>query len=273
MEQETTRRQDHFDKLHKEKRLIKDENTRSVFNKVFDRATLAAVYELARKKFFEEMEFVISTGKEGAVFRCVSGDNYYALKIYKVDTSDFKHMNEYIIGDERFKEIRKDRLEIIKLWTRKEFRNLEDFTKAKIRVPLPIASTRNCLLMEFIGKDGEAASRAKDKIFLDMPAQYEKMCEYMAKMINAKLVHADLSEYNILNNDEELVIIDAGQAVTTMHPNAREFFERDVTNMSKWFSKHNVETNYDKMYADIKSKADGLKKLKAKKKDKYPNKK
>lgn len=264
MDEHSSRRQDHFDKLHKEKRLIKNEHVRSVFNKVFDSATIAAVHELARKKYFDELEFVISTGKEGNVFRAISGENFYALKIYKVDTSDFKHMQDYIIGDERFKEIRKDKLEIIKIWTRKEFRNLEDFTKAKIRVPQPIATNRNCLLMEFIGKNGEAAPRAKEIPFQNPQEKYELMCEYMAKMINARLVHSDLSEYNLLNNDEELVIIDVGQAVTTMHPNAKEFFERDVTNMSKWFAKQGVDTDYDKMYDEIKERA-GKMKRKAKK--------
>lgn len=259
MNENTTRRQDYFDKLHKEKRLIKDEHTRSVFNKVFDNATITAVAELARKKYFEELEFVISTGKEGNVFRAVSGENFYALKIYKVDTSDFRHMQDYIIGDERFKEIRKDKLEIVKIWTRKEFRNLEDFTKAKIRVPQPIATNRNCLLMEFVGHNGEAAPRAKEIPFENPKEKYETMVEYMAKMINARLVHSDLSEYNLLNNQEELVIIDVGQAVTTMHPNAKEFYQRDVLNMSKWFAKCGVETNYEKMYADIKEKAESMK--------------
>jgi len=244
--------QDNADRIVKEERLIKDENARSVFNKVFDRATLASVYELARKKFFDEIEFVISTGKEGNVFRCISGNNFYALKIFKVDTSSFRHMQDYIVGDERFKDIRKDKLEIVKLWTKKEFRNLEEFAKAKIRAPLPIASNRNCLLMEFIGKEGVPAQRAKEKPFAEPNKQYEILCEYMAKMIKAKLVHADLSEYNILNNDEELVIIDVGQCVTTMHPKAREFFERDVQNMSKYFAKQGVDTDYEKMYAKIK---------------------
>jgi len=247
------------DRIIKEERLIKDENTRSVFNQVFDKATLTAVYELARKKFFEELEFIISTGKEGNVFRCVSGKNYYALKIFKVNTSDFKHMTEYITGDERFKEVRNDKLEIIKLWTKKEFRNLEDFTKARIRVPLPIAWNRNCLLMEFIGKDGEAALRVKDKPFAQPEKQYKILCEYLSRMVNAKLIHADLSEYNILNNNEELVIIDVGQAVTTMHPNAREFFERDIQNLSKYFAKQGVDTDYDKMYSEVKTLADKLK--------------
>jgi RIO kinase 1 len=251
--------------LQKEKRLIKDEDTRAVFNKVFDKATIASVHELARKRFFDEIEFVISTGKEGNVFRCIAKNNHYALKIFKVDTSDFKHMTEYIIGDERFKEVRKDKLEIVKLWTKKEYRNLEDFTKAKIRVPTPIAWNRNCLLMEFIGKDGIAAPRLKEKPFLDPKKQYEILCEYMAKMANARLVHADLSEYNILNNDEELVIIDVGQAVTTMHPNAREFYTRDLTNLSKYFARQGVDTDYDKMYAHIKELSESTKIVRVKK--------
>lgn len=261
MDQRTSTRQDYFEKtrLEKEKQLIKDEHSRSIFAEVFDRATLGAVHELARKKFFENVEFVVSTGKEGNVFRCVSGKNFYALKIYKIETSDFKHMNEYIIGDERFKNVRKDKLEIVKTWTKKEFRNLEEFTNAKIRVPLPIASNRNCLIMEFIGKDGLAAPRAKEKPFIDMQAAYETLCEYMAKMMKAKIVHADLSEYNILNNDEELVIIDVGQGVSTMHPNAKLFFERDVLNMSKWFRKHGVDTSETQMLVDIKLKSAKLK--------------
>jgi RIO kinase 1 len=232
-------------------KIFKTRETRRIFNDVFDKATLNIIYDLARKKYFDAVEFVIATGKEGNVFRCKSGKNYYALKIYKIETSDFKHMNDYIIGDERFKEIKKDKQSIIETWTRKEFKNLEAFTKARIRVPLPIYFKRNCLLMEFIG-DEKAAQKAKQKPFENMQEKYELICKYMKKMIDKKLVHADLSEYNILNFNEEMIIIDVGQAVSTMHPKAKEFFERDVLNMSKWFSKNGVETNFEKMYENIK---------------------
>jgi RIO kinase 1 len=234
-------------------KLTRSDNIRRIFNDVFDFATIQAIHELARKKYFKFVEFVIATGKEGNVFRCVSGKNFFALKIYKVDTNDFKHMTDYLYGDERFKNIRKDRLEIIKAWTKKEFRNLKDLTKANIRVPLPIACNRNCLVMEFIGdENGNPAPSAKKKPFKEPEKQYELLCKYMAKMVGAKLVHSDLSEYNILNHDEELIIIDVGQTVSTLHPNAKEFFERDVLNLSKWFVKQGVKTNYEKMYEDIR---------------------
>ncbi|MBT4192143.1 MAG: serine protein kinase RIO [Candidatus Diapherotrites archaeon] len=235
-------------------RFVKNKQVKKIFNDVFDKATLDTIFSLARKKYFDEVEFVIATGKEGNVFRCKSGDNYYALKIYKIETSDFKHMMDYIAGDDRFKDVQKNKFNIIEAWTKKEFRNLEEFTKAKIRVPLPIAFKRNCLVMEFIGEDGEAAKRAKYAPFRNMQEKYELMCDYMARMVARKVVHADLSEYNILNNNEEMVIIDVGQGVSTIHPKAGEFFERDIRNLAKWFSKYGVETNYEKMYADIKAK-------------------
>jgi len=261
MNEQNEIREEYFDEIRneKEKLLIKNEHVRSIFAKVFDTATIAAVHELARKKYFEEVEFVIATGKEGNVFRCKAGNGHYALKIYKVETSDFKHMMDYIQGDERFKRVRKDKLEIIKAWTKKEYRNLEDLIKAKVRVPLPIANTRNCLVMEFIGKNGEAAKPAKEKPFLDINKAYNTLCDYLSKMVNAKLIHSDLSEYNILNNDEELVIIDVGQMVTTTHPKAKEFFERDIQNLSKWFAKNGVDTNYEKMYSKIKEIANSTK--------------
>lgn len=234
-------------------KIFKTRETRRIFNDVFDKATLDAIYQLAKKKYIDEVEFVIATGKEGNVFRCKSGENHYALKIYKVETSDFKHMYDYIEGDERFKKVQKTKLGIVEAWTKKEFKNLEELTKAKIRVPLPLAFKRNCLLMEFIGTEN-AALKAKDKPFINMQEKYELICTYLAKMINKKLVHADLSEYNILNNNEELVIIDVGQAISTLHPKAEEFFQRDVTNLSKWFNKHGVKTNYEQMYEDIKAK-------------------
>lgn len=245
-------------------KIFKTKETRKIFNDVFDKATLNTIFEMSRKKYFEEVEFVIATGKEGNVFRCKSGKNYYALKIYKIETSDFKHMTQYIEGDERFRETKKDKLSIIETWTRKEFKNLEEFTRARIRVPLPLYFKRNCLIMEYIGNENQAAPKAKNKPFQNMQEKYETICEYLAKMIKKKIVHSDLSEYNILNNNEELVIIDVGQAVSTLHPMAKEFFERDINNLSKWFSKHGVETNYEKMYANVKQKSKELKTKKVK---------
>ena len=58
----------------------------------------------------------------------------------------------------------------------------------------------------------------------------------------AKLVHADLSEFNILYNmvRDEMVIIDVSQSVEHDHPCALMFLRKDCTNVNAFFRKHNV---------------------------------
>jgi serine/threonine-protein kinase RIO1 len=48
----------------------------------------------------------------------------------------------------------------------------------------------------------------------------------------AELVHADLSEYNILWCKGDCWFIDVGQAVEPRHPEAKSFLFRDCTNIS-----------------------------------------
>jgi RIO kinase 1 len=58
---------------------------------------------------------------------------------------------------------------------------------------------------------------------------------FMKKLYSeAELVHADLSEYNILYSDRPYVI-DMGQAVTLDHPKARAFLVRDIANVNRYF--------------------------------------
>ena len=133
--------------------------------------------------------------------------------------------------------------------------------KAKIRVPLPIAFKTNVLVMEFVGENGEASPRLKDKYAKDAEKVHSAFVDFMAKMhFKARLVHADLSEYNILNKNEELVVIDCGQAVPTTHPNAKEFFERDIRNLSNYLNKIGIKTDEESLTEEIRAKKEEFKK-------------
>ena len=54
------------------------------------------------------------------------------------------------------------------------------------------------------------------------------------------LVHADLSEYNMLWHDDKLWFIDVSQSVEPTHPRALEFLVRDCTNVVNFFTKSGV---------------------------------
>ena len=235
----------------------KDSDDYKVRDDVFDKVTLKTLYKFANKGIIKAMGGPISTGKEANVYHAIGENQELAIKIYRVSTSNFKAMQDYLIGDPRFSNVKNDKKSIVFAWTKKEFRNLKRSSEAGIRVPNPIASERNILLMEFIGEDGVAAPRLKDigsQLGLEGADEiFEKVVEYMETLYTkADLVHSDLSEFNILYRDEP-VLIDMGQAVTLDHPRADEFLNRDVKNAVRYFRKLGVKCNEDDVMEMVKS--------------------
>ncbi len=80
---------------------------------------------------------------------------------------------------------------------------------------------------------------------------FEVVAEYMRRLYLAGLVHGDLSEYNIVVHDGELVVIDLGQAVTVLHRNADEFLERDCRNIANFFNRQGADVSADELYSFV----------------------
>jgi RIO kinase 1 len=224
---------------------IRDKSTedRKVIDEVFDKDTLLAVYKLMKEGIIDTVEFSISTGKEGNVFMATDPEGgLVALKIFRISISTFKRISRYIEGDPRFRGILGSHRKIIFAWTSKEFRNLQRLSKAGVRVPEPLGFHRNLLAMEYIG-DEDSPSPIMKEVRLDDPRKtYEELVEFVRLAYQeAELVHGDLSEYNVLIERGEPVLIDCGQAVLTEHANSMDFLRRDVENLNRYFSKLEVE--------------------------------
>jgi len=247
----------HIDKRIDDYRFkIKDSSDLKAESGVFDTPTLKTLYTLASKGIITAMGGVVSTGKEADVFHAI-GENgkELAIKIYRINTSDFQKMQDYMIGDPRFSNIRGTKKNIVFAWTKKEQRNLERAAEIGIKVPAPLTSERNILIMDFIGKDGVSAPRLKDVKLEDPQGVYETVAEYMRLLYQkARLVHGDLSEYNILLYEERPVIIDMGQAVMLEHPMAQEFLARDVKNIVRYFKKSGAKCSEEELTALIMKK-------------------
>lgn len=120
--------------------------------------------------------------------------------------------------------------------------------EAKCKVPIPFGFKNNVLVMSFIGENGVASQTLKEKEGLtkkELEKIYGDVVESYARAFYVgNLVHADLSEFNILvkgsGDKTEAFIIDCGQAVLRNHPKAREFFERDLMNIARFFEKQGV---------------------------------
>ena len=247
------------DKRAKSRTFKKEDSFLKTEENVFDVPTLKLLYTLSNKGHIHELGGSISTGKEANVFYATGNDGETAVKIYRISSSTFKAMDPYILKDPRFTHIRHSRKDIIFAWTQKEFQNLLRIQKAEIRAPKPIVCSRNVLLMEFMGKDGIPYPPLKETPIKDPQNIYDQIIECMRRMyVRAQLVHADLSEYNILMDveKEEVIIIDVGQAVTLNHPNARDFLLRDIENIRRFFKKHGIYEEAKAILEKIKHKTD-----------------
>lgn len=222
----------------------KDDDEFKVVEGVIDPPTLKAVYRLLSRGTLRTLHGAISTGKEAGVYRGEDKDGKsLAVKIYRVTTAESGFMIDYIIGDPRFKNVRRGHRSLIPLWALKEYKNLQRYYEAGVRVPQPIDIERNVLVMEFIG-DIETGTPAPLLKNVTIPSPVDTYDEIMQMIENgykkADLIHADLSEYNILWQDGP-VIIDVSQAVLTSHPKARPYLYRDLQNITSFFKKLGVE--------------------------------
>ena len=237
---------------------IKDADQFKVEGAVFDEATLAAIYKLVQDGHIEAFGGPVSTGKEASVFEALGPDgDDVAVKIYRIQASDFRRMREYLEGDPRFEGIGSDKSEVVIAWTRKEFANLQRALEAGVRVPQPIAVQRNVLVMEFLGVVGDRAKRLAEVHVENPETAYEVVAEYARRLYRAGLIHGDLSEYNVVVTPEgELCVIDMGQAVTVHHPNAGEFLQRDCRNVASFFSRQGMDVTTEDLLEFVTAEED-----------------
>jgi RIO kinase 1 len=233
---EIDKKMDQFDQRLEEMGIrIKDADQLKVREDVFDDVTLLALYKLVHKKWLSVIGGSISTGKEANVFYGERDGAAVAIKIYRIRTANFTTMSSYITGDRRFSHVKKAKKDLIFAWTRKEFSNLVRARDAGIAVPEPLVWDRNILIMSFIG-EREIPFPQLRNVELEDPAEtYAQIVNIIDILYKkADLVHADLSEFNILYGDKPY-LIDMGQSVTRDHPRALPFLMRDIRNINRFF--------------------------------------
>jgi RIO kinase 1 len=209
-------------------------------NEVLDKTTIMALNDLINKHIISYVNGVVSSGKESQLFWAVDKNGRdIALKIYLVSTTSFKKRASYILGDSRFSKVKTGTRNLVYLWAKKEFRNLVQCVEHTIPSTQPIYVKKNILVMEFVGKNG-----VPEKTLVETEVSqkdYESTISLIKRLYKeAKLVHGDLSEYNIFKTDTGLILFDFASAVDILHPNAHEFLKRDINNISKFFVKRGL---------------------------------
>ncbi len=203
---------------------------------VFDESTLRTLFKLSGQGYFDDLKSPISVGKESNIFSAVKdGEERIAVKIYRVNNCDFHKMHQYLQGDSRFRGLTTNRRTIISVWAKREFQNLLIARAAGIHAPTPYAVSQNVLVMSFIGLQGKAAPKLKDAEPQALKEFSQTLFNDMKTLHDHNLVHGDLSEYNILNDQETPILIDFSHSVRLTYPGARDFLLRDIANVVRYF--------------------------------------
>ncbi|MCP9260043.1 Serine/threonine-protein kinase RIO1 [Dirofilaria immitis] len=209
------------------KNLCKDRSDRATAEQVLDKRTLLVLRRLLQRDIFDRIDGCVSTGKEANVYHALTVDGKsLAVKVYKTSILIFRDRDRYVSGE-----------------FRKEMRNLSRMHSAGLPVPKPIIVKQNVLVMDFIGvgswpaallKDIELSHELADMLYIELVGHMRKMYR------DCRLVHADLSEYNIMVVERKLYIIDVSQSVEHDHPRSLEFLRSDCSNITKFFRSRGI---------------------------------
>jgi len=143
-------------------------------------------------------------------------------------------------------------------WAISEWGALVRLWQLGLPVPYPVQIDGTEILMEWITVDGDSAPRlAQTRPSPTLLwSYYEQVREALAVLVQAGLVHGDLSAYNILAAGDRLVIIDLPQVVDLVgNPQGMDFLLRDCTNICGWFRGKGLEIDEQQLFGELMAHA------------------
>jgi RIO kinase 2 len=203
---------------------------------------LLALNALSKADILNSLGRPLGVGKEADILDAITDDGErVAVKFHR-------------LGRTSFRETRKKRGYIerrghaswhyqSRLAAEKEFGVQSHVHEHGVSTPQPIHQNRHVIVMGYI--DGY---NLNDVARLDDPDGFlDDIIENVRVTYEVGVVHADLSEYNIVvQKDGTVLLIDWPQAVETHHPNAESLLERDIRNILRFFQrKFRLERSLD----------------------------
>lgn len=207
-----------------------------------------ALNALVRRDTITGVGNQIGVGKESDVYNCLSSnDELFAIKFHRLGRVCFRRVSEK--RDFYTKSRNKTSwLYLSRKAAQREYQFLSYMYHKGFPVPKPIDSNRHVVVMELV--DGHLLNHYNSESFEeeDRLDKIEKLYTNLMNLIlrfanEARVVHGDFNEFNILikkdelNNELQPVIIDLPQMIEVTYELAPEYFDRDVTCIVDFFFK------------------------------------
>ncbi len=222
-----------------EKKLVERESMHYLGYRIdFDAYDLLALSDFVKRGKLSAFGERIGVGKESVVYEAL-GEMHLAVKFHRQGRTSFKHIRR--LRDHLTDKPKVPWLYAAALAARHEFAIMEKLYP-KVSIPRPVACSRHALVMEFV------SGPALNHITLSDPENGLNMIlGEVAAARRLGIIHADLSEFNIMVDESGPKIIDWPQAVEVTHPHAQELLERDLVNVLRFFErKYRIEMPLDR---------------------------
>jgi RIO kinase 2 len=211
---------------------------------------LLALNALVKGNIIDALGMSLGVGKEADVFDALRPDGgRVAVKFHRlgrVSFRDTRRKREFLANRRHVSWLYQSRLA-----AEREYLALQKAFRAGVKVPEPISQNRHLVVMERIeGRQlGQVINLEDPQVFLD------EILENVKKSYKAGLIHSDLSEFNVLLNDEgKLYIIDWPQYVDKNSSNAEEYLRRDIANVLMFFKRrHKINLDLEDVLVAVKS--------------------
>jgi len=210
------------------------------YSLIFQGYDALALISLSKKGTVQALGNLIGEGKEAVVYEAL-GLSPLALKFHHVGQRSFQTprvSREYMPEEGHCPWLYASRLS-----AEREYEALQQLHPA-VSVPLPVGINRHTVVMEFV--PGATLNRCS----LVSPQDIlHEIIDAVRSAYNAGIIHADLSEYNVMHDGYRCYLIDWPQWVATDHPNAPELLMRDLGNITRYFQrKYRVELPASEAY-------------------------
>jgi RIO kinase 1 len=211
----------------------------------------------------------LTSGKEATVYCCrahpSTNRKFLAAKIYREHAaSAYRRSGIYFKGRERTMKARTlraiergtefGRQAMAGMWTYAEYDALQRLAPTRADVPRPFAMCGSVVLMEYIG-NGEGPAPHLNGIDMDVDqaqALFDRLLDNVETLLQANLIHGDLSPYNVLVWKGRPWIIDLPQAVDArFNRSAFELLRRDIGNISAFFARHGTQSDPADLALDL----------------------
>jgi RIO kinase 1 len=147
-------------------------------------------------------------------------------------------------------------------WAVSEWGALVRCWQLGLPVPYPVQVDGTEILMEWITVDGEDGPETAPRLAQTRPepdllaSYFDQLRDALATLVQAGLVHGDLSPYNVLAAGDRLVVIDLPQVVDLVgNAQGFDFLLRDCTNMCDWFVRRGLQVDAQELFGELMAHA------------------